>query len=429
MDESYDVIILGTGLKECILSGILSTEGKKVLHIDRNSYYGGETASLSLKELYDKYNKPAIIKSDHKKDYSIDLIPKFLMSSEPLVKILTKMGVTNYLEFKSVDGSYVVHNDKIHRIPSTVNEVSSSPLMSLIEKMRCAKFLKFISKCDVNNPSTHHGYNLRSMTAKMLFDKYSLKPDTFNFIGHGMALQANDEYLNKPALLIVNAIQLYSDSVNRYGSSPYIYPLYGLGDLPQAFARLSAVHGGTYMLGAEYDGLELDRTGHVTGVKIGYKTIKCNYIISDPSYFPNKVKLSAKVIRAICICSSPIRDIGQVNSAQVILLQKELNRANDIYISMVSSVHMIAPPGKYICIISTIIETDNPSKEIEPAYKFLGPIEDKFILVNNIYKPLTSGKEDGIYISKSYDPETHFGQTYNDILDMYERITGKPYSL
>ena len=35
MDEEYDVIILGTGLTECILSGVLSVQGKKVLHMDR----------------------------------------------------------------------------------------------------------------------------------------------------------------------------------------------------------------------------------------------------------------------------------------------------------------------------------------------------------------------------------------------------------
>jgi hypothetical protein len=28
--ESYDVVVLGTGLKECILSGLLSVEGLKV---------------------------------------------------------------------------------------------------------------------------------------------------------------------------------------------------------------------------------------------------------------------------------------------------------------------------------------------------------------------------------------------------------------
>ena len=43
--------MLGTGLSECILSGLLSVEGKKVLHMDRNDYYGGESASLNLSQV------------------------------------------------------------------------------------------------------------------------------------------------------------------------------------------------------------------------------------------------------------------------------------------------------------------------------------------------------------------------------------------
>ena len=43
---------MGTGLIECVLSGILSTEGKKVLHMDRNEYYGGESASLTPTQVF-----------------------------------------------------------------------------------------------------------------------------------------------------------------------------------------------------------------------------------------------------------------------------------------------------------------------------------------------------------------------------------------
>lgn len=57
MDEVYDVVVLGTGLTECILSGLLSIEGKKVLHMDRNDYYGGESASLNLTNLYKKFRQ------------------------------------------------------------------------------------------------------------------------------------------------------------------------------------------------------------------------------------------------------------------------------------------------------------------------------------------------------------------------------------
>ncbi len=47
-DGAYDAIILGTGLKECVLSGLLAVKGLRVLHLDRNNFYGGECASLNV---------------------------------------------------------------------------------------------------------------------------------------------------------------------------------------------------------------------------------------------------------------------------------------------------------------------------------------------------------------------------------------------
>ena len=32
-------------------------------------------------------------------------------------------------------------------------------------------------------------------------------------------------------------VDVCSESMQRYGKSPYLYPLYGLGELPQGFAR------------------------------------------------------------------------------------------------------------------------------------------------------------------------------------------------
>ncbi len=50
------VIVLGTGLTECVLSGLLSVEGKKVLHMDRNDYYGGDSASLNLTQVCSRHD-------------------------------------------------------------------------------------------------------------------------------------------------------------------------------------------------------------------------------------------------------------------------------------------------------------------------------------------------------------------------------------
>ncbi|GFQ65346.1 rab proteins geranylgeranyltransferase component A 2 [Trichonephila clavata] len=54
MDElpnSFDVIVVGTGMPECIVAAAAARVGKKVLHMDRNGYYGGDWASFS----YDKF--------------------------------------------------------------------------------------------------------------------------------------------------------------------------------------------------------------------------------------------------------------------------------------------------------------------------------------------------------------------------------------
>lgn len=39
MDEEYDVIVLGTGLKECILSGLLSVDGLKVFSLIHHLHF------------------------------------------------------------------------------------------------------------------------------------------------------------------------------------------------------------------------------------------------------------------------------------------------------------------------------------------------------------------------------------------------------
>jgi Rab GDP dissociation inhibitor len=43
----------------------------------------------------------------------------------------------------------------------------------------------------------------------------------------------NDEkFMNYKSIDVIKKIQLYMDSMGRYGNSPFIYPIYGLGGIP-----------------------------------------------------------------------------------------------------------------------------------------------------------------------------------------------------
>ncbi|KNE55828.1 hypothetical protein AMAG_01696 [Allomyces macrogynus ATCC 38327] len=90
MNENYDVIVLGTGLTECILSGLLAGEGKRVLHMDRNEFYGGESASLNLSQIYRKFRDGVAAPESYgrDRDYAIDLIPKFMMANGAFVRMV-----------------------------------------------------------------------------------------------------------------------------------------------------------------------------------------------------------------------------------------------------------------------------------------------------------------------------------------------------
>jgi len=43
--------------------------------------------------------------------------------------------------------------------------------------------------------------------------------------------------------------------------------------------------------------------------------------------------------------------------------------------------------------------------------------------------PTDDGKKDNLYVTKSYDPTSHFEEASNEVLEMYERIVGEKLDL
>lgn len=432
-EGDYDVVVVGTGLKECILSGLLSVAGKKVLHMDRNDYYGGESASITplekLYEIFKKPNKPEEAKFGRGRDWNVDLVPKLIMANGILVKMLIHTDVTRYLEFKQVDGSYVYKQGKLHKVPVTESEALSSSLMGLFEKRRFKKFLDYIVAFDEKNPATWDGITPTKTTMNELFAKFSLDREVADFTGHAIALYTNDNYLTQPVVETINRIKLYSESLARYGKSPYLYPLYGLGELPQGFARLSAIYGGTYMLNKPLSEVVYNADGTVAGVKSEGEFAKAKILIGDPTYFPDRVKKGGQVIRCICILSHPVPNTADSTSCQIIIPQNQVGRKSDIYVSVVSYTHNVASKGKFIAIVSTTVETKEPEKEIAPGLALLGAIDEKFVSISDLLEPSDDGTKSKIFVTSSYDATSHFETTCLDILSVFERVMGHPLDL
>lgn len=159
----------------------------------------------------------------------------------------------------------------------------------MFEKRRFRNFLIYVQDFKEDDPKTWKDFDPSQQNMKALYDKFGLDPNTQDFTGHALALHRDDDYLAEPAVNTIRRIKLYSDSLARYGKSPYLYPMYGLGELPQGFARLSAIYGGTYMLDKPIDEIVVEN-GRVVGVRSGSEIAKCKQVYCDPSYVPDKVE-------------------------------------------------------------------------------------------------------------------------------------------
>ena len=450
MNTDYDVIVLGTGLKECMLAGLLAKlpkkmegekEGAKILQLDRNNYYGSDSASLNLTNLWNHFRKGQTPPKEYgeNRDWNVDLIPKFVMANGSLVKLLLKTNVSTYLEWKAVDGAFVYQWEKpligkakgvIHKVPVTASEAMGSSLMGLFEKNRCRKFFSFVNDFDLKDNKTYDGVNPQAPFADVV-KKFGLEVNTIDFIGHAVALYTEDSFLSKPAINTLDRMQLFFNSFGRYGNSPFIYPIWGLSGLAEGFSRLCALYGGTYMLNRDIEEILYDENGKFKGIKSQGETAFGKILITEPSYVVkfNKVKPIGKVFRRICIMNHPVPNTNNVSSCQIILPQRQLNRKNDIFIAVVNSTHCVCKKGYFLAIISTMAETNNPSQEIIPAMNILGPVLEQFDALQDLYVPMDNSFKDNVFTTSSFDALSHFECDIDNVIELYEKISGNKLDL
>lgn len=100
----------------------------------------------------------------------------------------------------------------------------------------------------------------------------------------------------------------------------------------------------------------------------------------------------------------------------------------DVYVMMVSSVHCVSKKDTYIAIISTVVETNEPEKELEDAFDLIGPIREKFTRITERYETVKNFN-DGVYISNSFDATSHFESETENVLNLYKQISGKDLDL
>ena len=59
--------------------------------------------------------------------------------------------------------------------------------------------------------------------------------------------------------------------------------------------------------------------------QLSLNTAACLQVVGDPSYFPEKVRRTSRVVRAMCILNHPLPNTNNASSAQIILPQRQVS--------------------------------------------------------------------------------------------------------
>ncbi|XP_065560814.1 rab GDP dissociation inhibitor alpha-like isoform X3 [Artemia franciscana] len=395
MDQEYDAIVLGNGLKERILTGMLYTSGKKVLHIDRKkrddppSWW---TISPFL--------SPNMIR-----DRNVDLNPKFLVVRGQLVRLCTYyFKGDRRLKFDSIEGSYVYEEGRIRK----AHEYDKEDLISGIgegimeeflnfgermpEKQKFKLFLMYVQDWNAYDAKTWNGLNPKVATMQEVYDKFELSSEFAEFTGRALALYSLRKWYD---------FNRDRDNFHSLFTKPV-------------------------------DEIIMEN-GKAVGVRSGKETARCKQVYCDPSYVLDRVDQFNRVIRCICLLwgnnrrseDHPYIEDPNRRSGRLILPGSELNRDSDIYITTMRCMDDYV--DKRIAVISTNVETANPEAEIEPALALLGDIRERIVTVSDCYRPREDGTESQLFISQSYNATADFETTCLEVLDIFRRGTGNEF--
>ena len=263
--DAHDVLLLGTGVPEAVLSAALSRAGKRVIHVDAHDYYGSDWASLTLKELlawahshgaqvaFPRHGELTDALARLDRHYSLSVRPALLPAHGPMIEALVRSNVAAYATFRLLDrtGVYDRATHRVERVPSSKSEIFRHKHISLADKRRLMRFLQLAMGTDASEPAlaSHQTESLSTMLASLQLDARLTTA-----VQYGVCLAWDDNERTDTALARTHQGLA---GLGRYGDASYLVGQYGgAGELAQGFCRASAVNGATFVLGHAIKSLE-----------------------------------------------------------------------------------------------------------------------------------------------------------------------------
>lgn len=119
-------------------------------------------------------------------------------------------------------------DNKLETVPCSRSDVFSSDRVSVIEKRMLMKLLTTCIDGDISKFT-----DKENKTFKTFLKEQKLTPNLIHFVLYSIAMSNEDTTLIKG----MENTKRYLESLGRFGKTPFLFSMYGSGELPQAFCR------------------------------------------------------------------------------------------------------------------------------------------------------------------------------------------------
>ncbi|MGH0161141.1 UNVERIFIED_CONTAM: hypothetical protein FKN15_040726 [Acipenser sinensis] len=221
--------------------------------------------------------------------FNVDLTSKLLYAKGSLVDLLIKSNVSRYAEFKNATRILTYQNGKVEQVPCSRADVFASKQLTVVEKRMLMKFLTF---CMDYQQHPEEYLDFKDHTFVEFLKMKKLTANLQHFIHHSISMVSETDKTTEG----LRATQNFLQCLGRYGNTPFLFPLYGNGEIPQCFCRMCAVFGGIYCLRHAVQCLVVDKETKRCKAVIDTSgmRISCKHFIVEDSYVADEQRKSVQ---------------------------------------------------------------------------------------------------------------------------------------
>uniref|UniRef100_A0A287CU85 Rab proteins geranylgeranyltransferase component A n=1 Tax=Ictidomys tridecemlineatus TaxID=43179 RepID=A0A287CU85_ICTTR len=276
--------------------------------------------------------------------------------------------------------------DLVSKVPCSRADVFNSKQLTMVEKRMLMKFLTFCMEYE-EHPDEYKAYE--DITFSEFLKTQKLTPNLQYFVLHSIAMTSETTSSTIDGL---KATKNFLHCLGRYGNTPFLFPLYGQGELPQCFCRMCAVFGGIYCLRHSVQCLVVDKESRKCKAIIdqfGQRIISKHFLVED-SYFSENTCSRVQyrqISRAVLITDRSVLKSDSDQQISILIVPAEEPGSFSVRVIELCSSTMTCMKGTYLVHL-TCTSSKTAREDLEAVVeKLFTPYTETGIENEEVEKP------------------------------------------